>query len=89
MNLSFKTFISGTVVVLASATAVSAMAQTPMAPTDQTTGTPRGQGKGLKGLDTNNDRMISRDEAKGRPMLAKNFDVSSPHYAAELAKNRE
>lgn len=87
MNLSFKTFISGTVVVLASATAVSAMAQTPMAPADQTTGTPRGQGKGLKGLDTNNDRMISRDEAKGRPMLAKNFDAIDTNKDGQLSRD--
>jgi Ca2+-binding EF-hand superfamily protein len=34
----------------------------------------RGHGQGLKAADTNGDGMISRDEARALPRLAKHFD---------------
>jgi hypothetical protein len=89
MTSSFKTFISSTVVVLASSFAVSAMAQTPATPA--TPAAPasgaRAHGKGMKELDTNNDRMISRDEAKGKPYLTKNFDAIDANKDGQLSRD--
>ena len=88
MTPSFKTLISSTVLVLASATAFSAMAQTPPAPTTPSAPAQgaRTPGKGLKALDTNNDKMISRDEAKGRPHLTKNFDAIDTNKDGQLTR---
>ena len=86
MTHSFKTLISSTVLVLASATAFSALAQTPAAPGTPASGA-RGHGKGLKELDTNNDKMISRDEAKGRPRLSKNFDTIDTNKDGQLSRD--
>ena len=89
MTPSFKTLISSTVLVLASATAFSAMAQTPPAPTTPSAPAQgaRTPGKGLKALDTNNDKMISRDEAKGRPHLTKNFDAIDTNKDGQLTRD--
>ena len=84
MTPSFKTLMSSTVLVLASATAFSAMAQTPPAPPTQGARTP---GKGLKELDVNKDKMISRDEAKGRPHLTKNFDAIDANKDGQLTRD--
>lgn len=86
MTASFKTFITSTVVALASATAFSAMAQTPPAPAAPTqgAGTP---GKGLKELDLNKDKMLSRDEAKSRPHLSKNFDAIDTNKDGQLSRD--
>ena len=86
MTPSFKTLISSTVLVLASATAFNAMAQTPATPAAPTQGA-RTPGKGLKALDTNNDKMISRDEAKGRPHLTKNFDAIDTNKDGQLSRD--
>ena len=86
MTASFKTLISSTVLVLASATVFSAMAQTPPAPASPASGA-RAPGKGLKALDTNNDKMISRDEAKGRPKLTKNFDAIDTNKDGQLTRD--
>ena len=86
MTASFKTLISSTVLVLASATAFSALAQTPPAPAESTQGA-RVPGKGLKALDTNGDKMISRDEAKGRPHLTKNFDAIDTNKDGQLTRD--
>ena len=85
MTASFKTLISTTALVLASATAFSALAQTPPAPAAPTQGA-RTPGKGLKALDTNNDQMISRDEAKGKPHLTKNFDAIDANKDGQLSR---
>ena len=86
MTHSFKTLISSTVLVLASATAFSALAQTPAAPGTPASGA-RGHGKALKELDTNNDKMISRDEAKGKPRLSKNFDAIDTNKDGQLSRD--
>ena len=85
MTSSFKTILSSTVLVLASATAFSALAQAPAAPGTPASGA-RLHGNGLKALDTNNDKMISRDEAKGRPHLTKNFDAIDTNKDGQLSR---
>ncbi len=85
MTTSFKTLISSTVLVLASAIAFSALAQTPPAPAAPASGA-RTPGKSLKELDTNKDKMISRDEAKGRPHLTKNFDAIDTNKDGQLSR---
>ena len=85
MTSSFKTLISSTVLVLASATAFSALAQTPPAPATPASGA-RPHGKGLKEIDTNKDKMISRDEAKGKPHLTKNFDAIDTNKDGQLSR---
>ena len=85
MTLAFKALISSTVLVLASATAFSALAQTPPAPAAPASGA-RTPGKSLKELDTNKDKMISRDEAKGRPHLTKNFDAIDTNKDGQLSR---
>lgn len=80
MTSSFKSVISSTILVLVSSTAFSAFAQSQPAPTTPTTPTAptqgaRTAGQAMKALDTNNDKLISRDEAKGKPRLTKNFDA--------------
>ena len=86
MTTSFKTLISSTALVLASATAFSAIAQTTPAPTAPIQGA-RTPGKGFKALDTNGDKMISRDEAKGRPDLTKNFDAIDTNKDGQLSRD--
>ena len=85
MTPSFKTFVSSTVLVLASVTAVNALAHTPPAPRAPASG-PRTPGKALKALDTNNDKMISREEAKGKPYLTKNFDAIDTNKDGQLSR---
>ena len=86
MNPTFKAIISSTVLVLTSATAFSALAQTTPAPAAPTQG-PRTPGQGLKALDTNNDKMISRDEAKGKPHLTKKFDAIDTNKDGQLSRD--
>lgn len=86
MTSSFKALISSTAVVLASSFAFSALAQTPPAPATPASGA-RAHGKGLKALDTNGDKMISRDEAKGRPHLTKNFDAIDANKDGQLSRD--
>ena len=85
MTASFKTLISSTVLALASATAFSALAQTPSAPTAPASDA-RTPGKSLKELDINKDKLISRDEAKGRPHLTKNFDAIDANKDGQLSR---
>ena len=68
MTSSFKTLISSTILVLASSIAFSALAQAPAAPAAPVTPASgaRPHGKSMKEIDTNKDKMISRDEAKGK-----------------------
>lgn len=69
MTLSFKAFISSsTVLKMISVTAFSALAHTSGAPATPASGV-RTKGQGMEALDTNKDKMISRDEAKCRPRL--------------------
>ena len=86
MTLSFKTLISTTALVLISVTAVSALAQTPAAPAAPASGA-RAKAQGLKALDANKDKMISRDEAKGRPHLTKNFDAIDTNKDGQLSRD--
>ena len=86
MTPSFKTFISSTVLLLASATAFSALAQTPAAPTAPASSA-RAHGKGLKEIDANKDKLISRDEAKGKPHLTKNFDAIDTNKDGQLSRD--
>lgn len=90
MNKSFTTLISGTAIVLAGVCSFSALAQTPppaAAPAPQ-----RGEGLGkparpnLKALDVNKDKMLSRDEVKGRPMLDKNFGAIDTNKDGQLTR---
>ena len=85
MTSSFKTLISSAVLVLASATTLSALAQAPGAPATPASGA-RPHSKGFKALDTNNDKMISREEAKSRPRLAKNFDAIDTNKDGQLSR---
>ena len=95
MNVSFKTLFSSTVLVIASAAAFNAVAQapnapatlaSPTAPAATATAGAHAPGKGLKALDTNNDKMISRDEAKLRPQLSKNFDAIDTNKDGQLTR---
>ena len=86
MTSSFKTLISSTVLALASATAFSAFAQTPAAPATAASGA-RPHGKGMKDIDTNKDKLISRDEAKGKPRLTKNFDAIDTNKDDQLSSD--
>ncbi len=90
MNKTLTTLISGTAIALASVCTFSAFAQTPppaAAPAPQ-----RGEGLGkparpsLKALDVNKDKMLSRDEVKGRPMLEKNFDAIDSNKDGQLTR---
>lgn len=85
MTSSFKTIISITVLVLASVTAFSALAQTFTAPATAASGA-RGQGKAMKAIDTNQDKQISRDEAKGKPKLEKHFDAIDANKDGQLSR---
>ena len=84
MTLSFKALISSTVLVLASATAFSALAQTPAAPATPASGA---RAKGMKEIDVNKDKMISREEAKGKPRLTKNFDAIDTNKDGQLSRD--
>ena len=86
MNPRFKNLLSSTVLVLASAAAFSALAQTAAPPTTPASGA-RVHGKALKELDTNNDKMISRDEAKGKPRLSRNFDAIDTNKDGQLSRD--
>lgn len=88
MTASLNTIISGTVLVLASATAFGALAQTPTTPATPTAPAQgaRTPGKGLMALDTNNDKMLPRDEVKSRPMLTKNFDAIDSNKDSQLSR---
>lgn len=86
MNSSFKTLISSTVLVLASSVAFSALAQTPAAPAAPASAA-RAHGKTMKELDTNKDKMISRDEAKVKPHLTKNFDAIDTNKDGQLSRD--
>jgi EF-hand domain pair len=44
-------------------------------------------GKGLASLDINNDQLISRDEAKGRPRLEKHFDAIDSNKDGQLSRD--
>jgi hypothetical protein len=76
MNKSLSTLLSGTAIALASVCTFSAFAQTPPPAAPQ-----RGEGLSkparpkLKALDVNRDKMLSKEEVKGRPRLEKNFDA--------------
>ncbi len=86
MKLSFKSVVSSTALLLASATTFNALAQTPAAPNAPASGA-RQQGKGMKEIDTNKDQLISRDEAKGKPRLIKNFDAVDTNKDNQLSRN--
>ena len=90
MKTSLKTLTSSIVLVIASAASINAFAQTPPpAPTGAPGASTPGPGKArahLKDLDVNNDQMISRDEAKGRPRLAKNFDAIDTNKDGQLSR---
>lgn len=89
MRKSITTLLSGTTIALAGLLTASAYAQTPpaAAPSPQ-----RGEGLGkparpnLRALDVNKDRMLSKDEVKSRPMLAKNFDAIDTNKDGQLTR---
>ena len=85
MTTTSRAIISSTVLVLASATALSALAQTPLAQAFPVSDA-RTPSKSMKELDINKDKMISRDEAKSRPMLTKNFDAIDANKDGELSR---
>lgn len=89
MTSLFKTLASSTVLVIAGTVAFGAMAQTPIAPAAAAS-SPRTHGnathgKGMKNIDTNQDKMISRDEAKGKPKLAQRFDAIDTNKDGQLS----
>ena len=85
MNISLTTLWSSAALVVASAAAFSALAQTPPAPAPAPVlpapSGARAPSKGFKALDANDDRMLSREEARSRPRLSKNF------YAIDTSKD--
>ena len=89
ISLSFKPFLSITVTVLASAAVFGAIAQTPINPASPAApdSSMRVHGRGLKALDTNNDNMISRDEAKGKPHLTEKFDAIDTNRDGQLSRD--
>ncbi len=88
MNKSFATLLSGTAIALAGLCTFSAFAQTPPPAPSAT----RGEGLGkpqrpnLRELDVNKDKMLSKEEVKGRPMLAKNFDAIDTNKDGQLTR---
>jgi hypothetical protein len=90
VTMAIKHVLSGVVLVIASAATVSAFAQTPPPATTGTpgamTGSPGKARPRLKDLDTNHDNMISREEAKGRPRLEKNFDAIDTNKDGQLSR---
>lgn len=82
MTLSFKTFVTSTLVVLATVTTFNAIAQTPATPASS----PRPHAKGMKVIDANKDKLISRDEAKGKPKLEKHFDAIDSNKDGQLSR---
>ena len=85
MTSSFKTLVSSALVVLASATAFSALAQAPAAPSAPASSA-RTPGKAMKALDTDKNKTISRDEAKDKPHLTKNFDAIDTNKDGQLSR---
>jgi hypothetical protein len=91
MNKSFTSLLSGTAIALAGVCTFSAFAQTPPPPAPAPS-SQRGEGLGkparpsLKALDVNKDKMLSRDEVKGRPMLEKNFDAIDTNKDGQLTR---
>lgn len=85
MTLSFKTLAASTTLVLAASAAFGVLAQTATIPSTAAS-TPRA-GTGMKALDTNNDKMISRDEAKRKPRLTKNFDAIDTNKDGQLSRD--
>ncbi len=92
MNKSLSTLLSGTAIALASVCTFSAFAQTPPPPPGAAPAPQRGEGLGkpprpnLRELDVNKDKMLSKDEVKGRPMLAKNFDAIDTNKDGQLTR---
>lgn len=90
MNLSLTTLWSSAALVVASAAAFSALAQTPPppapAPVSPAPSGARAAGKGFKALDANHDNMISREEARMRPRLIKNFDAIDTSKDGQLSR---
>ena len=90
MKKSLTTLLSGSAIALAGLCAFSAFAQTP--PPAAAPATQRGEGLGkparasLKSLDVNNDKMLSKEEVKGRPMLEKNFDAIDTNKDGQLTR---
>jgi Ca2+-binding EF-hand superfamily protein len=70
MNTKLKLLLSCATVALATVSVTSVVAQTAPAPSQRASM----HGKGFEALDTNQDTLISRDEAKGHRFLAKKFD---------------
>ena len=88
MTSSLKNLIPAAVLVLASATAFSAFAQTPAAPGAPASGArSHGHAKGMKDIDVNKDKQISRDEAKDKPRLNKNFDAIDTNKDGQLSRD--
>ena len=90
MTASLKRLLTSTILVIAGAATFSAFAQTPPASSGAPGARTEGPGKAkprLKDLDTNKDNMISRDEAKGRPRLAKNFDAIDTNKDGQLTRD--
>lgn len=46
-----------------------------------------GKHVGMRKLDANKDKMISRDEAKSNPMLSKNFDAMDANKDGQLSRD--
>jgi EF-hand domain pair len=47
----------------------------------------QGKRSDMRKLDTNGDKLISRDEAKANPMLSKNFDVIDVNKDGQLSRD--
>jgi hypothetical protein len=91
MNKVLAPLLTGTTMALVAICTFSAVAQT--APTTTGVTAPqRGEGLGkplrpnLKALDVNKDKMLSRDEVKGRAMLEKNFDAIDTNRDGQLTR---
>jgi EF hand len=83
MNTKLKFLLSCAGLAMAAVGATSVVAQTAPAPGQRA----HMHGKGFEALDTNNDQLVSRDEAKGRPRLEKNFDVIDTNRDGQLSRD--
>lgn len=93
MKKSLSTLLLGTTIALAGLSTLGAFAQTNAAPAPAAaTSSPRGEGLGkparpsFKSMDLNHDKMLSRDEVKGRPMLEKNFDAIDTNKDGQITR---
>lgn len=93
MKKSLHALLLGSTIALASLGSFNAFAQPSAAPVPgAAASSPRGEGLGkpvrpsFKSMDVNHDKMLSRAEIKGRPILEKNFDAIDTNKDGQLSR---